>query len=78
MTQSSLSPLPEEDGLRLSPDDDEDLYPSPEKRCKVSVTQRSTRSSNSSNRSGSSIGRSSTIEEASGEDSDMSETHYID
>jgi len=78
MTQSSLSPLPEEDGLRLSPDDDEDLYPSPEKRCKVSVTQRSTRSSNSSNRSESSIGRSSTIEEASGEDSDMSETHYID
>jgi cohesin complex subunit SA-1/2 len=73
-TQSSLSPLPEEDGPRSSPDDDEDLSPSPGKFRKVAGSQRSGRSSIRSNLSVSSIGRSGTIEEGSGEDSDMSDT----
>jgi hypothetical protein len=73
-TQSSLSPLPEEDGPRSSPDDGEGLSPSPGKPRKIAGSQRSGRSSILSNLSTSSIGRSGTIDEGSGEDSERSDT----
>lgn len=80
ITQSSLSPLPEEDGPRASIEDGEELSPSPTKRRKVARSQRLTRSSFGSNRSGSIIGHSATTieegsdEEGSGVDSDISDT----
>ena len=79
-TQSSLSPLPEEGGPRSSPEDEDELSPSPEKRRKVTRYQRLTRSSFGSSRSDSTIGHSATTieegsdEEGSRDDSDISDT----